>query len=81
MKRETARQAVRSFLGQMEDLGFERDEIAALIREEQGKNVIADLNRSEQKENVIADRSRDGRENIAVANRSRDEQEGNEYEQ
>lgn len=35
MKRETAKNAIRAFLDQMDHLGFEQDEIINLIREEQ----------------------------------------------
>ena len=35
MKRETAKKAIHSFLEQMAHLGFEKDEILDLIREEQ----------------------------------------------
>jgi DNA-binding transcriptional regulator YhcF (GntR family) len=38
MKRQSAKETVRNFLHQMENLGFEKDEIIHLIREEKEDN-------------------------------------------
>ena len=36
MKRETARETIQTFLQQMKNMGFEKEEIIDLIREEKG---------------------------------------------